>query len=469
MLIRYILVTYLLFIFSDGLFASIENARKLYVSKKSYNLVAKELIRTNHLISAVPFVRSILNSRRYVRDKSIDNLLEKLVSKTGIHQFELISSTKLNQYNLPMTNYILAKKYFKKGQYRKAISETLKISERHSIYPFALLVRGAAYSIIKNYTKASDTYKECMSVTKSKISSDLPKIKLKQLEINHDYCLIGKARNLFAQKKYDEAELAYLDLPKSSYVWPEILFEEAWNSLYQKNHNRTLGKLVTYYSPFLRHVFNPEIEILKTLTFYEMCLWDDTTKEADNFYNQYQRDYRGLQRYLSRLGKKYGGYFALMEKFKKNTITVNPLVGKLLNSIQKELAYSEINHFIRQGLREYKRISSYGKSPFQRLLLKQLKISLQRQKLIAGKYIRSVLYGSLLKLKKGFQDMSYIKLEVLARKKEKLYAKTNYEGKKRGDLKYLKRNEKQYFWTFNGEFWADELGDFVFALKSECK
>ena len=26
-----------------------------------------------------------------------------------------------------------------------------------------------------------------------------------------------------------------------------------------------------------------------------------------------------------------------------------------------------------------------------------------------------------------------------------------------------------YLWTFNGEFWADELGDYVFSLKSECK
>ena len=32
----------------------------------------------------------------------------------------------------------------------------------------------------------------------------------------------------------------------------------------------------------------------------------------------------------------------------------------------------------------------------------------------------------------------------------------------------VERNEKQYFWDFNGEFWADELGDYVFALKSEC-
>ena len=37
-----------------------------------------------------------------------------------------------------------------------------------------------------------------------------------------------------------------------------------------------------------------------------------------------------------------------------------------------------------------------------------------------------------------------------------------------GDIKNLKRDSGQYLWNFNGEFWADELGDYVFSLKSSC-
>jgi len=63
--------------------------------------------------------------------------------------------------------------------------------------------------------------------------------------------------------------------------------------------------------------------------------------------------------------------------------------------------------------------------------------------------------------------MSFIKLEVLSRKKQSLY-ESKSSGGKRGDIRYIDRNDKQYFWDFNGEFWADELGDYVFALGSEC-
>jgi hypothetical protein len=30
------------------------------------------------------------------------------------------------------------------------------------------------------------------------------------------------------------------------------------------------------------------------------------------------------------------------------------------------------------------------------------------------------------------------------------------------------RRDDQYYWSFNGEFWNDELGDYVFGLESAC-
>ena len=71
-------------------------------------------------------------------------------------------------------------------------------------------------------------------------------------------------------------------------------------------------------------------------------------------------------------------------------------------------------------------------------------------------------------LRKAFTQMSHIKLEVLKRNKAVLYLKQS-DQRKRGDIRYLGRNEKQYFWGFNGEFWADELGDYVFALPRKCR
>ncbi len=65
--------------------------------------------------------------------------------------------------------------------------------------------------------------------------------------------------------------------------------------------------------------------------------------------------------------------------------------------------------------------------------------------------------------------MSYIKLEILSNIKKKFFGiEVNANGKV-GALKNIERNQKQYLWDFIGEFWADELGDYVYSLKSACE
>ena len=104
-------------------------------------------------------------------------------------------------------------------------------------------------------------------------------------------------------------------------------------------------------------------------------------------------------------------------------------------------------------------------------LNENLRESLSLQRNLIGSYIRGQLQLNAAQVVRSFEDMSYIKLEVLSKKKTELYGDITLRdpNAKRGDVAHIRRTDKQYFWTFNGEFWADELGDYVFSLKSECK
>ena len=101
-----------------------------------------------------------------------------------------------------------------------------------------------------------------------------------------------------------------------------------------------------------------------------------------------------------------------------------------------------------------------------------LKESLNMQRNLIGSYIRGQLQLFAAQIVRAFEDMSYINLEVLSKRKTELYENLPVRSddlRSRGNLAHLRRTDKQYFWTFNGEFWADELGDYVFSLKSECR
>ena len=143
------------------------------------------------------------------------------------------------------------------------------------------------------------------------------------------------------------------------------------------------------------------------------------------------------------------------------------LLTTLLNSISREGSYIEIKNGLILSAKELEVISKQRRSTFSNTIKRNLAEAIRTQRNLMGSYVRNRLVEKYGELYKSFEGMSYIKLEVLAQKKARLYNFNDKAGK-RGDVKYIERNDKQYFWDFNGEFWADELGDYVFALGSEC-
>ena len=92
--------------------------------------------------------------------------------------------------------------------------------------------------------------------------------------------------------------------------------------------------------------------------------------------------------------------------------------------------------------------------------------------LLGGAYVKNSLLDTYRELLADFDKVSFIKLDMLAKAKSKLEKKTPMSEDEDGVLKRgsasINRRNYQFFWNFNGEFWIDELGDYVFALESEC-
>jgi hypothetical protein len=436
---------------------------------KSYVNLIKNLVDEELYFTAVPYIKEYLIQNAGRRNKKLDYLIDQVVTKVGVKQFEVLPSKYLSSSRSPMLSYVLAKKYFRIGQYNKALA-TLNgtIPGNHPAKPYALLLEGSAFSVLKKKASAKAAFKECISLSQSFISStDLPDRK-RQLEMNRDYCILGIPRVEFAKGKFDDADLSFLDLRKSSYVWPEILFEEAWNSFYQRDYNRTLGKLVTYKAPVMDYIFNPEIEILRALTFLELCLWGDTKRVVNKFYNKFQLPHQQLRYFLKKHKRDYKYFYLLAKTASKGRKRGSKLLNQMLKSVLRDPAFIELYRSFHAGRTEIKYIKTMRNKNFARILNVNLKESLLLQRNLIGAYVRKSLHLMSNMVNKTMQDMSYIKLEVLSRAKGELY-QTGSMNRGRGDIKYLTRNDKQYFWNFNGEFWADELGDYVFSLKSECE
>ncbi|MBP5296599.1 MAG: hypothetical protein J6Y94_04625, partial [Bacteriovoracaceae bacterium] len=78
-----------------------------------------------------------------------------------------------------------------------------------------------------------------------------------------------------------------------------------------------------------------------------------------------------------------------------------------------------------------------------RVLGLNLTQSLTVQRNMLGAYVRRSILNYLREIRQGLEGMSYIKLEVLARKRADLLSGQKFVERGRGDVRYLKRNSKQ--------------------------
>lgn len=443
-------------------------------SVRRYPEIARHLAADGLYYAAVPYVKEYLARvpvSRGGRAGSFDALVDKVASRVGIKQFEVMPTKFLERSGAPTLRYILARKRFRQGDHDGAMASLGgRIPRNHPTKPFALLLEGTILSIQKRHEAAHERFRQCVSMSGGRGGAG----ERRQLRINRDSCLAGIARNHFAAKQFRRADLAYLDIDKSSPVWPEILFEEAWSSFYRGNHNRTLGKLVTYKAPVLASIHNPEIDVLRALSYMELCLWDDAQKVVDEFYEKYSRGLSSLRRLSGRSLKSF--YLMARDGLSRasggGAAAGDGLVGAVVRSLGRDSAYQELNRSFQEGKKEVERVGRIRDARARAVLTSNLRDSLGLQRSLIGGYVRKVVANAASSVDRMMQGMSYIKLEVLSRQKASLYEadlEGGGDGRGRGRLKYLERNDKQYFWTFNGEFWADELGDYVFALGSECR
>jgi hypothetical protein len=427
-----------------------------------------DLVKSGYYFSTLPMMKDYIVKNERSLDGEMDSVLDTMLYHTGVRPFESLPVEVLKKSRSSNVRYILAKRLFKKGQNQDALNELNSIPGDHASYPFVANLKATIHSALNNHREAETQFRDCVRASGRRIDRVESLAMKNQLQTNRDFCIAGIARVHFATEDYKKADLGYLDISKDSFVWPEILFEEAWTSYYMKNYNRTLGKLVSYKAPVFDFVFKPEVEVLKALTFMKMCLYDDAKKTVDDFYSKLLNPSRDLRSFLIGRGKDYRYFYSLMADHEENRSAPIPIVDQILKSVRKEAAFIEMKSALIMAMGEYNKLSKNSNSTTNEILERNVKTVVDEYRSTIGAFVRAGLLSKYAELYSAFQGMSYIKLEVLAQRKERLYQTDVDQSGKRGDVKYIERNDKQYFWTFNGEFWADELGDYVFALGSEC-
>lgn len=454
--------------------ASAKGAYELYKKDKSKTRdkdIAHELIDGSYYFSAIPYINDYLEQNSEI-DAELEADIETLVIKTGTMAVLNLDEKRLESFNIPSISLILGTRLFNKEKYTKAYEILSRIPETHQFAGEAALIKGTIKNLDRKNIEALNLYESCVKKS-SALESSSKGDKLKRYYTYlRETCTIRSARVKIEEKKYTEALETYAQIDKRSYKWPYILMDQAWAHYYLGDYNRALGLTVTYKSPLLESYFFPEAEVLMALSYYNLCLWDDSLKVVDNFYDNYQPKAEALKDIL---GKNKTSHTYFLDLYYADTQTrenLNPFIRNLITQTRKQVKFNLDLASLKAAKDELallKRLKN--KNDFTLGLEANLDSTINFISAKINYYIKKEIFTFINEIHKHSFSMFNLKLELLSKKRDDIYnAKALAENsRERGSERNVNRKTDQYFFEFNGSFWADELGDYSFGLQSSCQ
>lgn len=409
-----------------------------------------------------------------------------LVNSVGVSIFKkyALKYTREDQYPRDQRDYFLyfmAQQGIEESRPNDVIRVVNDTSENFVNFPAALFLRGTAHLMVGNVEFGISDFKTCARIaSQGKYRGSQTSQEIRELR---NRCIAGVARGYYQGKNYTEAEAWYDQVEVASFTWPQTQYERAWTAIARGDYNRALGRLVTYKAPGLSWFHDSEVEMLRSISYLQMCIYDEVEKESATFMQKYGKVGQQLKQILDEASS--GSTGSTVRLFQRGLNAINQKVHS------EDPIHQVMNRFVRSPYfvqlaktgdrvkREMGYLGSQGDAGNRGLggfLREVLNWRWQTAQEAGGIFVRERLSTEYKALLANVATIDIVKLEMLRRSRtqvERLVSDVNtgtdiWGLKKRGSLGRPSIKDNQYFYQFNGEFWADELGEYTFALRPEC-
>lgn len=363
-------------------------------------------------------------------------------------------------------NYVLGE-FFHEGQdWGKAVSFLDAVNPRAKDYGKAQYLKG--YIEVQNelYKSAVESFQRAIIATEENESATEVK----------DLSYLALARIAYKIGDYDASIYYYRKIPQGSYKQATAFYESAWVYFLKADYQRALGTFHTLDSPFFKHYFYPEMWILEATAYLNMCHFDRAKLALQRFEEEVLPLITPLESFLAKTQRPEDFYAALVS-------TVNgrksfDLPDKLVPVVLANVEFYNLYRTIKQIEAEQARIDKEG-GPLQTygVELRDNLVKLERDRVREiGLTIRLILGETLQELQKFRTkyvelgvDMEDIMIDEQDRRQRALDEGTPVEDKQvtSGGTSAIVGSDT-WRWSFENEFWSDEIGSFRSMIKDQC-
>lgn len=366
-------------------------------------------------------------------------------------------------------SYLVGQYHYKQGAMETSLRHLATVTPGSGFFPKAKFLEGIAHVRMEQPKPAVESFKDLLRVT---AQSDNPTEDLKYF---NQLAKLSMARVFYSTGQDPTAVKYYDQVPLDSPWWLDALFESSWAFFRMDNHQKSLGNLHTLNSPFFRDEYYPEAQILSAVIYYSNCKYEQARDTINEFRlsNEPLRD--EIQGYLDSYADP-SEFYEFLERLEKSGSAVSPRVSQILSAAFQDKGLRRIAAYVKELDRELELIrrskSNWSRSQLASLIVQELEVIKSLAVHEAGRLAKERLKRVVTELNDLISQALKIEFEIASA--EKGLANANLSGAAVGqaptdDQPLYATDDEHIYWPFEGEYWRDELGYYLYTIKSECR
>ena len=365
-------------------------------------------------------------------------------------------------------SFLLGQYHYKRGAVETGLPFLRQVGAESRYFPKAKFLEGISYVRLEQPKPAAEAFKDLLraTVTADEVTEDL--------KYFNQLAILSMARVFYSIGDFRKAVKYYDQILLDSTLWLDALFEASWSFFRLNNHQKALGNLHTLNSPFFKDEYVPEGPILKAVIFYSNCNYERTRETINQFRTTYEPLRDEIKGYLDSFADP-AEFYGFLSKLQDSGTSMSPRFKQIINAAFRDKTLKRANAYIRELDREVALIrgskSTWSKSRLAELIIQETEVIKSLAVHEAGTLAKARLQRVVDELNSLISQALKIEFEVTTAERgiiENKLQGNEFKNKARGSGPQYATDDEHIYWPFTGEYWRDELGYYLYTIKSEC-
>ncbi len=365
-----------------------------------------------------------------------------------------------------MLHFHTALEWVNAGDIKKAIHELQQVLPTNSEYGNALFLLGVLENRLGEVKRSKSYFLKSYDVFVQMGDSD-PVLK--------EQSALNIARLYYEEKNFKEAIVFYSKISENSEFWLQALLESAWAFYFMDKTGNSLGNLRTILSSFYEKRFYPEAYVIQGISLIKNCYFKSAAKSGKFFQKKYKPILNEMKN-IDKKSKETPSYlYEIFDAYMNRKLFTHEEIGGVFDRILQEKIVQREFLILKLIKNEFSQIRN---SSFPENVKEKLKDQLMK---INGNRISNLSALLMKKFQRQMNDLNDFSIQIQLINAQSVLGSLDvlrsemHVGIEQknvqyiGGMKEMKIDQKLEYWPFEGEYWRDELGGYVYKISNICR